>query len=243
MDKKMITTVLVVSSVSLTQAAIYTYDVSTEIGASGTLLTTNQDNWTGDDEANWRAQDQSGTVYLRNHNGGDNTLTRNNDANFGFTIDPSATMLSLTMTARIDTFWQAGISNSANGKIIGIGGDFNNSNDFFSFVGARTSTDNNLATTAAGNIITLSLVLDLNASTYDLTYDPSGANTVLQNDIDYSGSLSSADILGMNQLYTRSGNQFAGAATWTIETTVIPEPSSAALLGLGSLALVLRRRR
>lgn len=64
---------------------------------------------------------------------------------------------------------------------------------------------------------------------------------MLQNDINYSAHLSTADILGMDQLYTRSGNQFAGAAIWGIET--VPEPSSTLMLGLGGALALIRRRR
>ncbi|MGB0775193.1 MAG: PEP-CTERM sorting domain-containing protein [Akkermansiaceae bacterium] len=45
----------------------------------------------------------------------------------------------------------------------------------------------------------------------------------------------------MDQLYTRSGNQFAGAAIWGIET--VPEPSSTLMLGLGGALALIRRRR
>lgn len=235
-------------STSASNGAVFTYDVETNIGASGTLLSSNQDNWTGGDIPGWKAQAQGAATYLRNNNAGDDTITRDNDTNFGFTIDPTTTVLSLTMEARIDSFWQAGIANSSNDKLILLGGDFNNSNDFFALTGfQRLSTDNNLATTAAvgGNIASLQLVFDLPTSTFDLIYDPAGAATILQDDIDYSSNLTNADILGMNQLYTRANNQFSGSGTWTIETnaSAVPEPSSTALLGLGGLALILRRRR
>lgn len=226
-------------------ATVVVYDVETEVGPSDTLFSTpaNRDNWTGDDLDNWRTKDQSGLVYLRNNNGGDDIITRNNDANFSFSIPSGTTSFSMQIDARIDTFWEAGITASGGGPQLLIGGDFYNSDDFYiNFDGTRYTTDNNLASVAGNggsNIATLRLDYNVALGTADLIYDPEGTAQLLIDDA--ALNITAPELLGYDQLYSRAGNQYAGAGTWTI--TLVPEPSTTALLGLGGLALILRRRK
>ncbi|BDS07030.1 hypothetical protein NT6N_20700 [Oceaniferula spumae] len=245
MNSKLLTRLILPTLIQGTSiAASVSYSVETNIGPSGTLFSDagNRDNWTGSDIGNWRAQSQSGLIYLRNHNGGDDIITRTNDSNFSFTIGPAVTSFSILIDARIDTFWEAGINASGGGPQLLIGGDFNDSNNFFiNFNGTRYNSDAGLANvgTNGGNIATLRLDYDVINGTADLVYDPSGANQVLVNDA--ALNITATQIQNMDQLYARAGNQFAGAGNWTI--TTVPEPSSAALLGLGGLGLLLRRRK
>lgn len=71
-----------------------------------------------------------------------------------------------------------------------------------------------------------------------------GTNKVTANLID----VSSSNLLGVTSVSLAlhdvgSANNVTGISEVAFQTSVVPEPSSAALLGLGGLALVLRRRK
>ncbi|MBK1831037.1 PEP-CTERM sorting domain-containing protein [Verrucomicrobiaceae bacterium R5-34] len=231
---------VMVGSVHAATTVVYSAEI--EIGPSGTLFSDagNRDNWTGDDIENWQTQSQSDLVYLRNHNRGDDTIKRDNDANFSYNL-AGVTSFSMQIDARVDSFWEAGLAPSAGGAQLLIGGDYNNSDDFYiNFNGTRYGNDNNLASTVNGNAASLRLDYDVITGTADLIYDPGGVNeSALITDLGLN--ISATQLQNMDQLSTRANTQYAGAGTWTI--TTVPEPSSMALLGLGGLALMVRRRK
>ena len=214
-------------------AATTIYDIGTNVGADGTLLST--DGWAGDDLSNWVVGTQAGTLYARNQNDGDNTITRTNDGGFSYSIPSGTTSMSLEMTGRFGvSFFQAGLSTGGT-MTLGIGGDFNNSNKFFILDGGTRRNES--GTSYSGDTIkTVRLDFDLVAGTADLILDPNGTPTTLISGQSIAASLDTAD-----GIFIRSGSRYTGPATFTI--TTVPEPSSAALLGLGGLALILRRRK
>ena len=89
------------------------------------------------------------------------------------------------------------------------------------------------------------ITLVANSSGY--TFTLTGAGT---GDITLSGDLTEAEFLGLGDTnFYFDSQQFENTSLVTtfneasIDVTTIPEPSSTALLGLGSLALILRRRK
>ena len=225
----------VVLMTQVAPAATYVYDLETEIGATnGTLMST--DGWTGSDIGNWVVQDQNGLKYARNQNDGDNAITRQNDAGFNYTIPSGTTNLTIEIEARTGSgFWQAGLANSSGALLLGIGSDFGGNNKYFIFEGSRF---NESGTSATGDgIHTLRMEVDLLANSgngsADLFYD----NTLIIDD----QALTLPDMTTASGLYIRDNTRFVGPGKFTIVT--VPEPSSAALLGLAGIALISRRRR
>lgn len=144
----------------------------------------------------------------------------------------------MNLTSRVTSdFAQYGISDSAGSLLYGVGTDFNTSNRYFIVLnGIRTNVG---AAISGDDLETLSLVLDsatgqaelfVNSVSFGSATSSSGAGLITE--------LVSADIL-----YHRSASQFTGAGVYEVDTTTIPEPSSTALLGLGSLALILNRKK
>ena len=233
MKKTIITAAVLTVAMSIPLfAATSVYDIQ-DVGASGTKLST--DNWVGGDLDNWIVGTAFGDTYARNNNGGDQTITRDNDAGFSYSIPAGTTFVSLEITGRFGAgFVQTGFS-SGGTAILGIGGGFNNNSKFFILDGGTRRYESGTSFTA-DSIKTIRMDFDLVAGSADLILDPNGTPTTLLDDQSIAASLGSAD-----GLFIRSNSQYNGPATFTI--TVVPEPSSAALLGLGGLALILRRRK
>lgn len=236
MKSILIPTWLVVFSPLLDAATTYTYDFTSTFTNFQAL---NTDGW-NDASGNWVAGTYSVPTfgrYARNQTGGDSLIYRANDANFGFTIPAGTPRIILTITARAPAFWEAGLAEGSTRRL-GIGGDFGDNNKFYIFdnfsrreeVGASATVD---------EFTTLSLDFDLVARTADLILDPEGANTLLIDDVAMGVGIGAVE--GANTLYVRSTAAFSGASKITL--TVIPEPASLTLGGLGALALLRRRQR
>lgn len=215
-------------------AATFVYDIGTEVGATSTLLST--DGWTGTDLDNWVVGSGGDEIYARNQNDGDNTITRQNDVDFGYTIPTGTTSLTIEMTGRFGAgFWQAGIADISGNLLLGIGGDFNANNKYFIFEGSRFNESGTSATGDGSHTLRMEVNLLAGAGngSASLFYDDT---LILENQ-----ALTLPDLSTASGLYIRSSSRFVGPAKFTI--TAIPEPSSTALLGIAGLALILRRRK
>jgi len=84
---------------ALTNITTYTYDITTEIGASGSSIT-NDPAWVGD-ISNWITFDFApGQTYLRNVDNGHYTIIRPNNTNLAFSISASAPGLRVEFAGR-----------------------------------------------------------------------------------------------------------------------------------------------
>ena len=215
-------------------ATTYTYDISSTF-SSGTRL--NTDGW-NDASNNWVTASYTGDLYARNNTGSDSTIYRANDINFGFTIPTGSTRIQLTITSRTPGFWVAGLAQGAASRV-GIGADFSNSNKFYIFDNSTRLSESGTSANGTDQYVNLTLDFDLISRTADLILDPNGANTLLLDDQAMGIPISTVE--ATNSLFIRTNTAFSGPAT--ISLTVIPEPSSALLGGLGALVLLRRRRR
>lgn len=224
---------------SAVSAATYVYNVSTEIGAVNTLIS--DDGWAGADLPNWIvANGASVNGYMRNNNGGDDTVYRTNDAAWSFSIPGDTTFLSIEIVGRAGSgFWQAGIANYDGSSLIssiGMGGDFNVSDKYFILNnGARTSEVGTSATGDALHTLRIDVSGVSGAMVASLFYDNTQVvgNTSL-------GSLTWDNLSQFDSLYLRTGSQFVGPSQFSI--TAIPEPTAALLGAFGAFGLLLRRR-
>ena len=214
-------------------ADTFVYNVDDRLNGSDPLL---NDGWVDPvDQANWIAGTFNGERYTRNNNGGDNTVTRQNDSDFTFFIPGNATEVSLDLRIRKNgNFWQAGIVNGSGQLIFGAGGHFNASGLFFIHDGG--SRFNAVGTPIGGDALAnLRVDLDTVAQTASLFLDD---NPILTNQAVAVPNF--ADGAG---LLMRSNSQFVGVASYTINTTAVPEPHSLALVGAGFIGLLMLRRR
>lgn len=214
-------------------ADTFTYNVDDRLNGGDPLL---DDGWIDPvDQANWIAASFSGEIYTRNTNDGDNTITRQNDGDFTYSIPANATAVSLDLRIRKNSnFWQAGLVNGSGQLIMAAGGDFNNSDLFFIHDGGSRF---NAVGTPIGDdtIANLRVDLDTVAQTASLFLD----NTpILSNQ-----AVTIPDFADGAGLLMRSNSRFVGVASFTITTTVVPEPHTFALVGAGLFGLLLVRRR
>jgi hypothetical protein len=234
MKTLIVTSGLVLAPLAARAATTYVYSIPDRMAANAKL---NADGWGAND--NWIAGSFNGSTYAR-HNvtvSVDDTIFRANDGGFGFTIPTGTTRIILTIAARTPNFWEAGLAQGTTSRA-GIGGDFNNSNKFYIF--DNSSRIHEVGTSATADVYTtLTLDFDLIAGTADLILDPEGANTLLLDDV--TMGIPTTSLTATNGLYIRTGSRFTGPQAITL--TVIPEPASVTLGGLGALALLLRRRR
>lgn len=212
-------------------ADLFNYSFATEFASNAPLL---GDNWIdGVDQAGWIAGDFSGLRYSRNSNDGDNTIVRTNDAGFSYTIPAEATAVSLTMRTRNGAiFWEAGFAASGT-PIIGAGSDFNLDNKYFILDGgvrfAETGT-----TATADTVNTVLLEVDLVNSLASLSVNATPLIT--------GQAVTLPAMTTANSLFIRTSSRFGGVGTFTIQTTVVPEPVSGSLAAFGLLPLLLGRR-
>lgn len=238
MKNIVVSTSLLLAPLAAQAATTYTYDFTSTFSNNQAL---NTDGW-NDTTGNWVAGSYTDATptfhrYARNQTGGDSAIYRPNDGTFGFTIPSGTPRVQLTITARTVTFWEAGLAQGTTPRL-GIGGDFSNNDKFYIF-------DNSTRRYETGTSVppdqwtTIMLDYDLLAGTADLVRDPGGADTLLIDDV--ALGIPTGTVEAANSLFVRAGNQFAGASS--ISITVVPEPATLTLGGLGALAFLIRRRR
>ncbi|MCP5537368.1 MAG: PEP-CTERM sorting domain-containing protein [Akkermansiaceae bacterium] len=227
---------------SQASAATFIYDIAS-VGAQNTLLST--DGWTGDDIDNWVVGAYTGAPFARNQNdNGEDTITR--ATSLFSVLSTSNTTLSIDITGRFGgTSTPIMATGIADGTTLLLGVQKSGS--------SWTIVQNGTASSGAGGVggfsgstnieNSLRLVLDYGTSTIDLIHTTGGSSTVLIDDYAMDSSVSAANLAAnADGLYIRTDSKFVGPSNITI-TSVVPEPSAAALLGLGGLALMLRRRK
>ncbi len=191
--------------------ATFVYDVGDRVGSGNALST---DGWSGDDLPNWVGQSQSGDIYARNTNDGDDRITRTNDAGFGYSIPSDATSVTLDITARTNNnLWEAVLVTGAT-NVLGVGYD-DTVDKFYVVDGANRIDEGGTTFTSGDVLLTVRLVVDPVAQTADLIYDPEGAATVMIDDapVTVDGpALAAADGLAM-----RADSRFTGVASYTLE--------------------------
>lgn len=214
---------------------VSTYTIAGDVGNAGTLLSA--DGWANTNDL-WVSNSFLGGLYARNNTGGDSSVTRANDAGFSYSIPAGTTALSLEITSRSPSFWQAGLAQGTTQRL-GIGYDFGNNDLFYIFDNGTRRSGTGAFT---GDVYrTVRLDFDMVARTADLILDPDGTPTVLLDNEPLTIPIST--VQQTNALFFRSNSAFAGPTSLTI--TAVPEPSGLALLVIGGLAgrMLVRRRR
>lgn len=215
--------------------SISTYTIAGDVGNAGTLLSS--DDWANTNDL-WISSSFSGGLYARNNTGGDSSVTRANDAGFSYSIPADTTFLSLQITSRSPSFWQAGLAQGTTQRL-GIGYDFGNNDLFYIF---DNGTRRSGAGTFTGDVYrTVRLDFDMVARTADLILDPEGTPTLLLDNQPLT--IPNTTVQATNALFFRSNSAFAGPTSLTI--TSVPEPCGLTLLVLGGLGggTLVRRRR
>lgn len=217
----------------LGRADLFVYNFA-DVGPFGTALST--DGWVGDDIGNFILGSFDGSLYARNSNDGDNTITRDNDGSFSYTIPAQTTFLSLEIQARSNTnFWQFQLSQGSN-EILGVGADFNQDNRYFILRNGTRFFESGTTASAPDRVVTVRLDYDVLSGLADLTYSDIAGTQLIMDDVSLApldiGTLGSAD-----GLMLRTGSRFVGPSRVTLQTTVVPEPSAFALLLPGLWAL------
>ncbi len=236
--KKALLTLLVAAmlmvGVSTTSAAAYTYTAGDRLNSGEQL---SGDGWLGDDLANWIIGNGAGAVeYIRNNNGGDGTITRQNDGDFSYTIDAATTSFTLEVTGRMGAgFFQLGLIDSSGSQLVGMGADYNNTNNCFIIEGSRFYES---GTSYTGDAVhTMRMEVDLLANggngSADLFYD----NNLIIDD----QALTLPDLTTATGLFLRNNTQYNGPESFTI--TTVPEPATMSLLALGGMAMLRRRKK
>lgn len=200
------------------------------------------------------------------------TSPANNFNNSGFTsTDTINTLLGtslaatdvITVTLSIDSM--TGSALRSNGLFFGLGGGTTQGSiTDADALGAQLNNNNNgnstpggVALASSGTVSPAGTITDasiLDGFTATLTANSTGYSYVLEglstSPITISGSLTEAEFLGLGSTHFYfTAQQFDNSSLVTtfseasIDVTSVPEPSSAALLGLGGLALILRRRK
>jgi len=123
----------------------------------------------------------------------------------------------------------------------------NNGGDILSFFNGASGVDSGLTSTTGelSNGFTLELVANANGYTY--TLDSVGATSPLTVSGTFSNAAEFVDTVGTSHFFYAQQQFNTGVALSANITEasiqVVPEPSSTALLGLGGLALIMRRRK
>lgn len=237
-----LTAALLTAGLTLSAQAATVYNYGWETASVGAI--DGNDNWSLDalnagSVTTTTVTGMSGNVAESNTG----IYTRANDGAFGYTIAASATeiTMSVVVTATNDTTNNnMGLSNSVAGNAFRFG-KHNATNWFFrnpdgSITDIGEAGAANLTSTRKSYKATV--VIDTVNDTLDFFVDnlTDGGSVQLAND----AAIQDVDWSQFDGLYVRSG---AGNHSDNFTVTSVPEPSSAALLGLGGLALILRRRK
>ena len=265
----LVTTATILGSVVHSSAAIAIYDWTTANGSAspGTTLNTAangnisgaNDGWAYSsvaDDFNVISNNQpdgfSGN-YVSVGGGTDSNAGRLNDSNFTYTIASGATEVTLSLVLHLDgtnlSWGYAGLKDVANGsgeenfRIGFSGGNWvYRGNDAVTVPIADTGFSEYVLGTPTSFRATA--VFNLVSDTYSYTVENlnsiGGGSVVLASNVAIStDAVKDLDWSVYDGLFMRGRN----VSFDDISVASVPEPSSTALLGLGGLALILRRRR
>ena len=124
---------------------------------------------------------------------------------------------ALTSAASAFTLDLSGLTTLGNGNVTNAYGSF----DFYGSSASAATVSGGVMTIAAGQTVTITYPSNV---TYQFAGQSGGTqNTAVPGQVSFTGA--------------------ANVQAITFDGTVVPEPSSTALLGLGGLALILRRRK
>ena len=263
-----ITTLLTIGA-SLTLAAsasaatsyVYGFETATASAGSGTSIAGN-DNWAVVSGSASVRNDIAGDPGFAGMSGNvgynatsDTQISRANDGNFSYTAANTMT-LSFVIRARNNSSYGSSFALADGGAGGEVAFQFGLLNDSW-FIrqadfGTTTTSGAGLTSTSEGYLVEIEVDILANSgngsgSLFVTNMEPGGGTRTaiagLQNTdlgiLAMDGG--STDISTWDSLYVR---HFGGGSTVdTLTITAVPEPSSAALLGLGGLALILRRRK
>ena len=191
------------------------------------------------DQAGWAAWSYSGDLYSRNTNDGDNTIVRQNDGSFSYSIPHDTEKVILTVRARTNSgnLFQMGFYDSVTSSpLFGLGSGYNsgsNQSKYFIFdYGTRIfETGDSIV---GDSMVTLELEIDMINSLATLSVD----GTPL---VSNHSSARIADIPDTSAIFIRTASRYTGAAEFSI--TTVPEPGTAGLFAIGLLGLARAFRR
>ncbi|MEJ6780617.1 MAG: PEP-CTERM sorting domain-containing protein [Akkermansiaceae bacterium] len=255
----LVTTATILGSVVHSSAAIAIYDWSTATasGGAGTALnSTTNGNISGANDG-WYNNSTIDDVFAVNDNqpagfSGNYATTssgqgvRDNDGNFGYSISSTATSVTLSSVLNISSLtslaWM-GLADSTGGEQDFRIGFFSGNwvyrdNDATIVSMADTGVS---AVGAVAKSYRVTAVFDLVGDTYGYTVEnlSDGGSIALATGVAVDSSVAGLDWSNYDGLRIRGDD--VSFDTFTVAS--VPEPSSTALLGLGGLALILRRRR
>ena len=262
----LVTTATILGSVVHSSAAIAIYDWSTATGSAspGTTLNSNTGGNISGANDGWAYSSKADDFNVISNNqpvgfsgnyvsvGGDtdSNASRLNDGSFGYTIAPGATEVTLSLVLHLDgnsnSWGWAGLRDLENGSgedsfrigfkaFNGWGYRGNDAVEVYegdTGVSIYDATPTSYRATAVFNLV---------SNTYSYTVEnlTSGGSVVLASNVAIATAVADLDWSTYDGLFMRGRNvSFDG-----ISVASVPEPSSTALLGLGGLALILRRRK
>jgi hypothetical protein len=127
--------------------------------------------------------------------------------------------------------FQVGFINSSNSQQMG----YFNTSDTWTLIGTSGDLIGNNSTSWNASLMK-NITVEVGASTYDIKL--AGVTLTGGSDIAFRDASAS----GLSNLALSASTEWTGGAFDNMEVTQVPEPSSTILLGLGGLALILRRR-
>ena len=246
---------------SSTYAATYDWTTATGSGGAGTTLNSANGNISGANDG-WGHSSVAGNLSVKSTHQpagfsgnyvfrglDDKNASRLNDSNFTYSIASDATEVTLSVVLHLDgtssSWGYAGLKDVSNGsgeehfRIGYNGGWVYRGNDGVTVTLADTGVSEYVLGTPTSFRATA--VFDLVSNTYSYTVEnlTDGGSAVLASNVAIAPAVANLDWSNYDGLYMRGRNvSFDG-----ISVASVPEPSSTALLGLGGLALILRRRK
>ncbi|MCP5536458.1 MAG: PEP-CTERM sorting domain-containing protein [Akkermansiaceae bacterium] len=238
-----------------TVVASENFDALTASSFPGTSLA-GQGGWVSDNGSLKLRNDYTTGSFDGNvaYNGGGAAIMHRYDGASYLTATDTSIIIEITGRAATNRLSRAGVAyDNAGTSNPGIYFGSGSSGGWSVYLGSGTTGGSALATStngldAGGDVFDMRLTIDLVAETGHFEFKPDGGSWTTptgMGSIDLSaldtGATDGTNPLNWNSLYIRTS--LAGDTIDNIVVSAVPEPSSAALLGLGGLALLFRRRK